>query len=293
MKKIEILGKKIGKIYVKECHGGTPVKYLCVCPCGDTFIATSQRIRKGNSDCGCGIVSGIHYKPFKVGDVYHDSKILDISKKYHGQTCYTFLCKCGKEAERVHADFIKKPSCPECTKIQSNHKRDQKITDEVVGKEINGIKVLRLKGRDEKSVLYVDAICPVCGKEFTTSLSRIKSGIGSCVQCARMNLKEGYVIAHDGFVDGTSILSIKPGRVINKNSTTGLKGVSRCANGKYRAYIFFKRKQYNLGTYDTLKEAGEARKIAEKNIYGDFIKWYVEKYPERWERINRNGDKKT
>lgn len=294
MKKIEILGKTIGKIYVKECLGGNPVNYLCVCPCGDTFIATSQRIRTGNTDCGCGIVSGIHNKPFKVGDTYHGSKILNVSKKYGDQTCYIFLCKCGKESERTHAEFIKKPSCSTCTKSKSDLERDKKIEEQFVGKKINGIEILRLSGRDKKSILYVDAICPICGKEFTTVLSRIKKGIDSCSECARTNLKEGHEISKDACVEGTNVLSIKPDRALNKNSTTGQKGVSRNGDGRYRAYINFKRKQYHLGVYNTLKDAAEARKIAEKNIHGKFLEWYAEKYPEQWERINRkNGDKKA
>lgn len=294
-RKIEILGKTIGKIYVKECLGGNPIEYLCVCPCGDTFTAVSQRIRNKNTDCGCGIVTGIHNKPFKVGDTYQGCKILEVSKKYagqyKGQTCYSFLCKCGKKAERTHADFRKRPGCRKCIKEQSDAERDKKIEDEFVGKKINGIKILRLSGRDEKSQLRVDAVCPICGKEFSTLLSRIKTGIDSCAECARANLDEGQEIAKSAWVEGTSILSITPDRALNKNSTTGHKGVSRYANGRYRAYITFKRKQYHLGQFDTLEEAIEARQTAEKKIFGDFIKWYAEEYPERWAKINKNGNK--
>ena len=291
MGKIEILGKTIGKVQVIDCLGGKPLRYSCIGPCGDKFTATSQMIRSKKIDCGCGLISGIHNKPFKVGDVYHDCKILDVFKKYEKQTCYSFICGiCGEKCERTHSDFIKKPICPKCLKKKNDDERDKKIYAEFAGKEVNGIKILRLSGR-EKSVLYVDAVCPVCGEEFRTSLARIKIGINSCRECAKINLQKGYEIAKGSWVDGTSILSIKPGRSLNKNSTTGHKGVSIYQDGRYRAYINFKRKQYHLGLFHTLDEAIRIREIAEKKVFGDFLKWYAEEFPEKWERISKNGDK--
>ena len=35
---------------------------------------------------------------------------------------------------------------------------------------------------------------------------------------------------------------------------------------------------------ETLEEA-QARKSAEENIYGNFLKWYQDTYPEEWKRI--------
>lgn len=291
MAKIEILGKTIGKVYVSECLGGKPLRYLCTCPCGDTFTATSQVIRRQKVDCGCGAVSGIHNKPFKTGDMYEGSQVLDVFKKYEGQTCYAFACgRCGKRDERVHSDFISNPVCSNCLKKKNSEERDKKIAERVVGKEVNGIKILRLSER-KKSVLYVDAICPVCRKEFTTKLSGIKQGIKSCKNCTMDNLQEGHTIIDEASVEGTNILSIKPDRAVNKNSTTGYKGVNQYKSGKYRAYIVFKRKQYHLGTFDTLQQAVEARRNAEKKIFGNFIEWYSKEFPKQWERINKSGDK--
>lgn len=63
-------------------------------------------------------------------------------------------------------------------------------------------------------------------------------------------------------------------------------GVSYYAKyGKYRAYINFQRKQYYLGLYEKIDDALKARKSAEENIYGNFLKWYQDTYPEEWKRI--------
>ena len=48
-----------------------------------------------------------------------------------------------------------------------------------------------------------------------------------------------------------------------KNNTTGVRGVYRIW-GKYVAKIVFQKKQYHLGSYDSLEEAALARREAEE-----------------------------
>ena len=75
----------------------------------------------------------------------------------------------------------------------------------------------------------------------------------------KANKKRGY---HDGTVDIQ--LTNKP----TKSNTTGVRGISKHKAGKYVASIMYKRKKYHLGYFYTLEEAKEARKIAEKKIWG-------------------------
>lgn len=288
MRRIELSEKTIGKVYVKEYLGGHNSIYTCICPCGEEFQASSRAIRKKRTDCGCGAVTGVHKKPFKVGDTYCGCKIIEVSKAYGKQTCYTFICpKCGKKNERIHSQFLKSPLCKGCLKEEINAQKKEKAHNEFAGKTINGIKILDISGQEKDGAFLVAAVCPICGKNFETRLSRLKSGIGSCDKCTEKNLAIGHEIMKAAAVDGTSILSIRPDRALNRNSTTGHTGVSLYANGKYRAYINFKRKQYYLGLYDSLEEAVEARKIAEKEIYGNFLDWYAKEYPDQWKKINR------
>lgn len=53
---------------------------------------------------------------------------------------------------------------------------------------------------------------------------------------------------------------------LRSNNTTGITGVSKTKKGKFRAYITLNGKQYSLGAYETIREAAEARKEAEKNL---------------------------
>lgn len=68
------------------------------------------------------------------------------------------------------------------------------------------------------------------------------------------------------------------GQKMRSDNTSGVVGVHR-ANGKWGAAITFQKKTYWLGTFNTIKDAAEARKEAEKHLYKDFLVWYKDNYP--------------
>ena len=104
----------------------------------------------------------------------------------------------------------------------------------------------------------------------------------------KKNLAKGHEILKIASVGGTSITAIDGRRKINKNSSTGYNGISYMPKiGKYRAYINFQRKQYTLGLHEKIEDAILARKCAEKEIYGNFLGWYANEYPEKWEKLNK------
>ena len=74
------------------------------------------------------------------------------------------------------------------------------------------------------------------------------------------NVQKGRGL-HDGTLE--SMLNSKP----YKSNTTGIRGVY-VQNGKFRTQIAYKGERYHIGSFDTLEEAKEARKIAEKEIWG-------------------------
>ena len=117
-------------------------------------------------------------------------------------------------------------------------------------------------------------------------MTRLKNGIiKECRHCGRKNLKKGREITKDASKEGTNVFAIQ-NRALNKNSTTGVNGVTfRQRENKYYAYINFKRKQYSLGLYENIEDAAAARKKAEERIYGEFLEWYAETYPEQWAKI--------
>jgi hypothetical protein len=57
---------------------------------------------------------------------------------------------------------------------------------------------------------------------------------------------------------------------VSKSNQTGYLGISKTAQGKYRARIMVNRKEIRLGHYDNLEDAIRARKEAEKLYFKDF-----------------------
>lgn len=73
-----------------------------------------------------------------------------------------------------------------------------------------------------------------------------------------------------GFVGGTQLSKIQNIDRLPARSKSGIRGVY-LENGRWRARLRFKGKNYNFGTYSTIKEAEAARKQGEKEIYGKFL----------------------
>ena len=149
------------------------------------------------------------------------------------------------------------------------------------------------KKREEIYKSYIDSIfgnLKVIGYSGKKADCKSSAYYRPCEKCAKENLKKGYEIHKIASVDGTLITAIDGHRKINKNSSTHHTGVSWMPKlQKYRAYINFQRKQYSLGLFSRIEDAVAARKEAERQIYGDFLRWYEEAYPENWERLKQRG----
>jgi len=59
-------------------------------------------------------------------------------------------------------------------------------------------------------------------------------------------------------------------RKLNKNSTTGIKGVCKLKNGRYRAKIGNNGDRLNLGVWETERDATIAYNVGAKLLYGEF-----------------------
>lgn len=154
----------------------------------------------------------------------------------------------------------------------------------------NGVKALYKTGK--KGEYYVwRCLCP-CGKEFDVStelFKRIKS-CGCAQDRARKRQRDTILkdFRENAMQDGTFIYAIKDKKML-KNNTSGICGVSwDKSRQKWLAQITFKGKNYYLGRYDNIEDAAKMRKIAEKRMFGDFLKWFSEEFPERWKKINKN-----
>lgn len=73
--------------------------------------------------------------------------------------------------------------------------------------------------------------------------------------------------------DGTSIAFISRQRQSNRNSTTGVLGVSPYYK-RFKATLKLRGKQIYLGVYDTIEEAADARKKGEERYFKPIVEEY-------------------
>lgn len=231
----------------------------------------------------------------KIGNTYGDIRVDSFSERsYRSYKCYCKRCGGIFDADGQKVFKYSEIGCPYCRKEAGEEKREEEYKKSI-GDIFGSLKIIGYAGKKKisKNSKYLSPFmlceCLQCGNMSEIPLSRLKSGQAKvCSNCQKMFLKKGHEISKMASVGGTKVISIDGRRKVNKNSATGITGVSyNPKQGKYRAYINFRRKQYYLGLYDKIEDAVMARKGAEKEIYGDFLKWYAETHPEEWEKLKR------
>lgn len=126
-----------------------------------------------------------------------------------------------------------------------------------------------------------------CGNETNVIQQSLISGRTKSCGCVHREKAKQNIKKYMGIVNGTNASRMKSNKLSAAN-TSGVKGVSYNKNyEKYYAYIGFKNKLYSLGFYDKIEEARAAREKAEKEIFGPFLEWYSENYPEQWKRMQK------
>ena len=112
-----------------------------------------------------------------------------------------------------------------------------------------------------------------CGKIIAVQESHLKTGHTKSCGCLRDEIRRKNMKKMFHFVDGTCIERITC-KKLPSNDTTGHTGVCYIGKGKYRSYICFKNKKYSIGTYNSIEEAVEARKMKEEELFGNFLEEY-------------------
>lgn len=124
--------------------------------------------------------------------------------------------------------------------------------------------------RGKRTVLLWECQCD-CGAITYKATDTLKNASESmCAACAQ---KKNSAAARQnaGYAYGTQIPKLRMGD-LPSSGATGVRGVYLDPrSGKYRARLRFRRKYYNLGSYDTIEEARTARRKAEEEIFGAFL----------------------
>ena len=157
-------------------------------------------------------------------------------------------------------------------------------TKDLEGKQFGRLKVLHMdteRTRQGKRKWVCE--CLACGKIVSIPRTQLINGDAKSCGCKQYEPKEKNKI---------NLIGKKIGylKVLEKVSGNGVSTIWKCqykAYGKYYSYIGFKGKLYGLGFYAKKEEAEEVRKKAEKELYGTFLNWYAENFPEQWKRMQK------
>ncbi len=176
----------------------------------------------------------------------------------NGLVIYKCLCDCGNYTD-VSSNHLSRGSTKSCGCL--NH-----AIKDLSGLTFGRLKVISYNCR-KKGYTWWNCKCS-CGKEVLASSASLQRGTTKSCGCLNDEVRRSSIADRFGFVGGTSKVSISEDRKINKNNTSGYKGISYDKKRKkWVAQITFKKKNHHLGRYDTLEEAIAARKKAEETYF--------------------------
>ena len=112
-----------------------------------------------------------------------------------------------------------------------------------------------------------------CGNEVIVNAHSLKDGKTKSCGCLNTEVRSKTAKDRFGFVDGTTLSGISSSRKINKNNSTGVRGVSfDKKRNKWVAQITFQRKNHCLGRFSKKEDAIKARLEGEERFFGKYRK---------------------
>lgn len=253
-------------------------KWLCRCSCGTETVARSFDLLNGKKK-SCGCLRRKRHGPDITG--MRSGRLVAIEptdQKRRNATLWKCRCDCGSEflteAYKIRNQCVSSCGCG----------RKQKNMKEIAGQRFGNL--VALERLDEKRGSNYLWLCQCdCGNQKKTTVNALL--FGTCKSCGCMKtaaIKEtvkrcGTVKDHVRLIDGTSVDLIEK-KGLRRNNTSGHTGV-QAKGQKWIAVITFKKKVYYLGSYSNINDAIHARKAAESQLFGEFLDWYYQNYPDR------------
>lgn len=187
--------------------------------------------------------------------------IEDTGKKYHSTKIYKCRCVCGNIIEvninKLHTGHVKSCGC-----------RRFRWKD-LTGQKFGRLEVLQFAfTKDKKN--YWKCRCE-CGNIRYVNTASLTNGTTVSCGCKNDENRASLSSLDRGLVDGTMKCALKKDRKLNKNNSSGVRGVHYDKNRKlWVAQIMLQRKAHLLGRFKTKKEAIRARLAGEEKYYGKY-----------------------
>lgn len=198
-------------------------------------------------------------------------------KGKNGRALWLCNCDCGNTIVATITDLRtgRKKSCGCLRKERYN----------IIGQRFGQLVVIK----KESSGTHAKFLCQCdCGRQIIVRGDSLRSSKTVSCGCEKESqikveqLKRGRRLQNhtsDVFFKGT----------ISKNNTSGINGVTRLKNGKYRAYIGYKNKMYSIIEDYDINIAKAARAEAEKAVKNKIFEKWIDGL--RRNRQNENGNR--
>ena len=190
-----------------------------------------------------------------------------IDEKKNGSYLWICKCDCGNTKNVTARDL----NAGRVTSCGCKKGRQQYLA----GKRFGKLTVISDTGKRQKNIKMWLCKCD-CGNTTEVRTDALTSGnVISCGCVANGPEKIKLLTSSRKIADHTSPVFFK--NTVSKNNTTGINGVCRLKNGKYRAYIGYKNKVYTLVEDYNISIAIMARKEADIAVKeGKFDEWISE-----------------
>lgn len=275
--KYDITNQRFGLLTAVECISGkdSTALWRCKCNCGTEKSVSYRNLIYGKTrSCGC--ARTLSRKKDLSGQRFGRLVAIAHTEQKKDET-YLWRCKCdcGREV-LVSAGVLGRGQKQSCGCLAAEAK--QKAFIDLTGQRFGRLAVLeKTDKRNSAGSVMWRCRCD-CGNETLQSANVLLSG--RVVSCGCRKQETDRLRQKLDYVDGTCIQFITNTEKISERNSSGYRGV-RSVGNKWQARISFKKKYYSLGTYDNLEEAIRARKKAEGVLFGEFLDWYYETFPDK------------
>lgn len=202
----------------------------------------------------------------KIGNKYNMLTVISQLPSYKGLSVWECLCDCGNKCS-VYGTYLTNEHTKSCGCLKVND-----LTGQQFGMlTVTGKASYKIRGTKKRTAYTCKCDCGNVAEIYADCLT---SGMTTSCGCKHTS-KPLPTVLLDAKCFGTDLNKIKCQP--SKSNKSGIVGVNwDKSRGKWQASIKFKGHKYNLGRFEHIQDAIDARRAAEKEIFDSFLDWYNE-----------------
>lgn len=286
--RFDLTGRKFGKLTALRCVEGSRSRgiWACRCDCGAEKQASYHSLTQGQAlSCGCARTQGKDLTGQRFGRLV---AMECTGERKNRCLVWRCVCDCGGEKLATSNELLKgaAKSCG-CVREQARRAAYHHLEGQRFGRLVA---IEPLDKRSGGAVVW-RCVCD-CGNESEHAAKALLSGRAQSCGCLKRENDALQQSLH--YIDGTCVEFVENMGAVSRRNTTGYRGL-KYSRGKWEARITFKKHTYYLGRYADKEEAIRVRKRAEQAVYGEFLDWYYQTFPDQKTKLQKqleaeNGD---